>query len=372
VHAEAWVTGQQVSGTIGGAGTTVLSDFHYPLGIPDENAVGNSPYPAFITIAPDARHLAVVIAQVVPFAVEYNPYIVDTSTHAVTSLPPTARISVASEAVPQRILAWADNNTLLIFSGSASRGSSSPSALSYDVSTSSLSSLPGLAASPVEGEVRCGILYYLEYTAFNPIPGDTSGNHYQHGTGRLHRYDLSTHSEIGSPITLGDTSTYGGAEGQILSMGWDVSADGLHLVYQQTTATLGGSSGLITSSQFFAANSDGSGAHPILNTAPSVTSNDMTYMTISPDGSHVAVANANPTPNVATDSLSGGSVRVYAPDAVGQPAWLADSSGFDVTQSDSSGGPVNIYRYLLSTPAGAAGRVPGTVPFSGMFPASNG
>ena len=372
VHAEAWVTGQQVSGTIGGAATAVLSNFHYPLGIPDEGAVGNAPYPAFITISPDAQHLAVEIAQVEPFSVEYNPYIVDTSTHAVIQLPSTARIMVASEAAPQRILAWADNHTLLIFSGSGSRGSSSPSALSYDVTTGTLTSLTGLAASPVEGEVRCGTLYYLSYTAFSPIPGDTSGNHYQRGSGLLHRYNLSTHTEIGSPISLGDISTYGGAEGQIIGMGWDVSADGSQLVYQDTAATLGGSTGLITASQFFAANSDGSNSHQILNTTPVVTSNDMTYITISPDGSHVAVTNANPTPNIATDSLSGGSVRVYSPDAIGQPAWLADGSGFDVSQSNIDGTPQNMYRYLLSTPPGSAGRVPGSIPFTGMFPASNG
>jgi hypothetical protein len=357
-----------VTGTIGSAGATQLSDFHYPLGIPDENAVGNSPSPAFIAIAPDARHLAVAIAQVVPFSVEYNPYIVDTTTHAVTRLPSTARVVVPSETVAQRIFAWADDSTLLIFSGSAARGSSSHSAFSYDVSTNSLSSLTGLSATPVEGEVRCGILYYLEYTALSPVPGDTSGNHYQRGSGVLHRYNLSMHSEIGLSILLGDISTYGGAEGQILGLGWDVSADGSHLVYQHTVDTLS-SSGLTTASQFFAADADGSGAHRILNTSPGVTSNDMTYITISPDGSHVAVTNANPTPNIATDNLGGGSVLVYSPDAMGQPAWLPDSSGFDVSQSTGS---FTIFRYLLSTAPGAAGRIPGSTPFSGMFPVSNG
>ena len=40
---EAWDLGQQVAGTVNGGAVTTLSNFVYPLGIPDENAVGNTP-----------------------------------------------------------------------------------------------------------------------------------------------------------------------------------------------------------------------------------------------------------------------------------------------------------------------------------------
>ena len=83
-----WVQAKQVLGRIpASAATATLSNFVYPLGIQDENAVGNAPTPTLIAVAPDAHHLAVAITQYVPFSVEFNPYIVDTSTHAVTKVP---------------------------------------------------------------------------------------------------------------------------------------------------------------------------------------------------------------------------------------------------------------------------------------------
>jgi hypothetical protein len=58
--AEAWVQSRQVHGHIGGSAVTTLSNFVYPLGLPNESA--SNPYSPFLTNivwAPNARHLAV-------------------------------------------------------------------------------------------------------------------------------------------------------------------------------------------------------------------------------------------------------------------------------------------------------------------------
>lgn len=364
---EAWVSGQQVAGTLNGGAVTTLSNFVYPLGIPDEGAVGNTPSPSFITWSPDGKHLGVMIQQIVPFSAEYDPFIVDTSTHAVTKVPLPGAISVPSEETPKRLITWADNHTLIIMDGLAN----APNVYSYDITSNALSTLPGIS-NAVEGVARCGVLYYLKLTAFSPLAGDNSGNHFKVASGQINRYDLTSHTSIGSAYTIGDATTFAGSEGQITIMGWDVSRDGTKVAYQQTKATLtpGQNAGMALVSHFFAANADGSGATPILNGAPAATSNSESEIAISPSGALVAVTDANPTPNVLTGSMSGGSPRAYTPDATGTAAWLADSSGFDASKVSQSA-VTDIYRYLLSTPLNGAGQAPGTnqVP-GGTFPAT--
>lgn len=364
---EAWDIGQQVVGTVNGGAVTTLSNFVYPLGIPDENAVGNTPKPSFITWSPDGTHLGVLIQQVVPFSVEYDPYVVDTSTHAVTKVPLPGALSVPSDQTSKRMLTWADNHTLIIMSGIAS----APNVFSYDITTNTLSTLPGIGGA-VEGVARCGVLYYLKLSAFSPLAGDTSGNHYMVASGQINRYDLTTHTAIGGAYTVGDATTFGGAEGQVTIMGWDVTRDGAKVAYQQTKATLtpGVNSGMTLVSHFFAANSDGSGATAILNGAPAATANSQCELAISPNGALVAVTDALPSPDVLTGSMSGGSPRAYTPDATGTPAWLADSSGFDASKGSESI-ISDVYRYLLSTPLNGAGQAPGSdqVP-GGTLPAT--
>ena len=368
---EAWVSGQQVAGTLNGGSVTTLSNFAYPLGIPNEGAVGNTPKPSFITWSPDGKHLGVMIQQTVPFSVEYTPFVVDTSTHAVTKVPLPDAISVPSEETPKRMLAWADNHTLIIMDGYSNSHTTSHNVYSYDITANTLSTLPGISDA-VEGVARCGTLFYLKVTAFSPMPGDTSGNHFQVASGQINRYDLSAHTTIGSAYTIGDATTFAGAEGQVTLMGWDVTHDGVRIAYQRTAATLtpGVDSGMKLISHFFAANADGSGATPILNGAPAATSNTASEIAISPNDALVAVTDANPTPDALTGSMSGGSPRAYTPDATGAPAWLADSSGFDASKGSESI-VSDIYRYLLSTPLNSAGQAPGSDQVPGaILPAS--
>ncbi len=341
----AWVVGQQVVGKVpASASATTVSHFVYPLGIPDEGAVGNAPQLTFMAFAPDAAHLAVAVAQFVPFQTEYDPYIVDTATHAVTRIPLATSINVASEDTPHRLFAWADTHTLIIFTAS--------SAQRYDLTTNTLTPLPGISGA-VEGVVRCSTLFYSAYpglnSASNPVVSE-----------QLNRYDLTTSAPIGAPITIGNAGTWGGGEGHVEYGGWDVSPDGAHLAYQSLALTeTAGGGGLNESSHWYTANVDGSGATSIL---PSATANAMAYVSISPDGAYVAVTNANPTPNVLSGPLAGGATRFYdSPSGYSQLAWSADSSGFYAGTSGDPFTPGAIALY----PIGAGGHATGSTAVAG-------
>jgi hypothetical protein len=316
-----------------------ISNFVYPLGIPDEGAVGNNPRLTFTAIAPDAKHLAVAIEQAIPFKAEYTPYIVDTATHTVTKITLSAPINVANSDKAPRMFTWADAHTLIIFANPNLNGAPSGASYSYDINTSTLTPLPGITTGAVEGVARCGVLFYSTFGAFSNIGGST-----QVATTSINRYDLGTNSAIGAPIDIGKASTYGGAEGEITYPGWDASLDGGHIAYQKMAVAVGPT---ITST-WFAANADGSGVVAIL---PKLTSESGARMAISPDGSQVAVTNANPTPNVASGPVSGGSTVFYdTPAGYSQPAWLANSKGF-FSDSGSFSSPL---KFALFSPCGSS------------------
>jgi hypothetical protein len=362
----AWGEGQQIHGGIGGAAPAQLSNFSYPLGLPDEGFSGNQTVPGYVAISPDGHHIAVDEDVFVPFTEEVYPYVVDTSTHAVARVMLPAYPFTPDEE--PRLLAWADNHTLIVFQGLSNRGGSSTNTYAYDISTNSATPLPGITGA-VEGEVRCSTLYWMDLGTFTVLSG-SDPNHTSKAPERIHRYDLTSHTEIGSPITISDASTYGGAEGQVDYAGWDVSRDNTKLVYQHMTVTFSGGNPH-QSSQFFAANADGTGATQILTGPPPVTSTTGARLSISPDGTKVAVTNAQGTPTVATGPTSGtGGTLFYSPDASGQPAWLSDNSGFLATVGVESEPPNDIYQYLLATPP-VGGRVPGTeVHAAGTDPAT--
>lgn len=343
--AEAWATtgdNVQVKGSINGGAETTLSNFTYPLGLPDEGLYG-SDYLAALAWSPDAQHLAVaVVASAGPGQVLY-PYVVDTTSHAVTRVALPNGDGIPELAATNRVFAWADNHTLLIFGGFSGGNNGSGGTVSYsdDITTGSVTPLSGVT-SAYEGVVRCNTLFYLEITALAQV-----GTGRFKGSAKLHRYDLTTHSELGSPLTLGETSTFSGAEGNVSLMGWDVSPDGTRIAYQQTSVSFISSGQVSISSKFMAANADGSGATPILTGA---TSNSTSFLAISPDGQQVAVTNAQPTPTVLSGSLSGGAAYYYQPDAQGPPVWLADSTQFEADQA--LGSVQSIERWSLNTTGG--------------------
>lgn len=361
-----WDEGQQVHGGIGGAAPTQLSTFSYPLGLPDEGFEGNQTTPGYIAVSPDGAHIAVDENVFVPFTEEVNPYVVDTSSHAVTRVTLPAYPQTPGEET--RLLAWADNHTLIVFQGLSNRGGSSTNTYAYDITAHTATALPGVTGA-IDGEVRCSTLYWMALGSFTPLsPADP--NHTMTAPEQVHRYDLASHTEIGSPITISQASTYGGAEGQVDLAGWDVSRDNSKLVYQQMTITSSGGT-VHVASKFFAANEDGSGAAQILTGPPPVTSTTGANLSFSPDASKVAVTNAQGTPTGATGPSSGtGGTLFYSPDAVGQPAWLPGGSGFLAAVGTEQATPNDIYQYLLATPP-VSGRIPGTeVHAAGTDPAT--
>ncbi|HEX8730622.1 MAG TPA: hypothetical protein VF725_01070 [Ktedonobacterales bacterium] len=152
----------------------------------------------------------------------------------------------------------------------------------------------------------------------------------------IRRYDLGTHSMISGSISMGvsGTSVYTGAVGQPLSPGWDVSADGSHIVYEVVTQSGGG----IGTTKVYYANADGSGATRI---ASALFTSHLMRMQFSPDGQWVAFTGALPSPATLSASVSsaGGSgdptFHAYSPDTVGYPVWKWDNSEFWAQSSGS-------------------------------------
>jgi hypothetical protein len=352
-------------GSIGGGAVTTLSHFVYPLGLPheDDTSLSLRPFLSQIIWAPDAKHLAVGVSIANPDeAPDVYPYVVDTATHAVT------RVSVPGNLINSgyRSIAWANNSTLIILTGDTpgdgsdpgARGTGSAAVYSYDISSHATTTLPGITHTTTDGVVRCNTLFYMAITPMADIGIDSFGSHEFKGSALLHRYNLTTHTEIGSAITIGETHDGEGSFTFYFAPGWDASPLGDRIAYQKSTASLSSPGNSGVQSKFYAAHADGSGAVQIFGGPSGVFTGNRVQLGISPNSALVALTEAYPTPNVASDSMAGGSIKYYTPDASGRPAWLSDNSGFDATVEAGSGR--NVERYLLSTPLNPSGRAPGS------------
>lgn len=379
--AEAWfpyVSGStnfvrgQVMGTINNGLVTTLSDFHYPLGIGLEG-IDKTTSPHYLAWSPDAHYLA---AGVTAYYSESNliyPYLIDTTTHATTPIPqPMGTDGLPLKSWPEgRYFAWADNHTLLLFYGSntQAQGSAGPT-YSYDVNTKALTQLPGVQ-NAAEGIVRCSTLFYLELTPATKEINQQNGYTYYEGTALLHRYDLNTHTDIGQPVNIGSTfAQVPGPPDRPSVPSWDVSQDGKTLVYVQGAFWAGNEP---ITQQYLLENVDGSDARGIpTNQIPNWTQYFQTFqMSLSPDGQFVAIEATSGNAPIFTLNVDTGAYRAYGNPYSGAgltewggPQWFKDSSGFDVVNTQSTGQSVAdpyISRYLLSTPPGADGYIPGTV-----------
>jgi hypothetical protein len=349
---------KQIHGSIGGASPTVLSDFHYPLGLPDESFEAATETLGRMTVSPDGHHIGVIVDVFVPNSRGYYPYVVDTTTHAVTRVGTIGGYNASSNEPRQ--LTWADNQTLLIFPGIRGVPGTDP-VYSYNITTAAVTPLAGVTGV-VEGVARCGVLFYMDFTDRTAL---SDADHTRIFNERIHRYNLASHTEIGSPVTISDAYTWGGAEGDIFYAGWDVTRDGARLAWQHAAVT--GVEAL--TSTFQSANADGSGSGAILTGPPAATARSMTYLAISADGSLVAVTNATPSPTVVTGPITGGgAIRYYSPDSGAPPAWLPDGSGFLAGGDNFTPG---VYQFLLATPLDGSGRAHGTVAHAtGIYPAT--
>lgn len=352
--AHSWVdSNRQITGSINGGPVGQISNFVYPLGLPLEDQFGPAA-PSYTTWAPDGKHLATLVDIVVPFSRFSYPYIVDTVTKVATQvqLPQGMQMEspVSMEWARERSIAWADNDTLLIFAVMGPNqqiggtGASQTTSYHYRLSTHTLTPLPGVTTA-IQGVVRCTTLYYLELSSmkqFEICNHFSVADYWYLGGAFLHRYGLITQTSIGQPFFLGNTSSCPGFyDGAVEAMGWDVTADGKALVYQQVLIHPGPivnpSSQIVklqTKSRFMVMDVNNPGSPtPILGGA---VSNSNAYLTISPDQQSVAVV-ATDTLTIAdpsnalvyTGSIGGGAVSSHNPAAGGLPAWYADSQGFD-------------------------------------------
>ncbi len=351
---EAWICNGQILASIAGNPATALSDFSYPLPVPNGPALGESS-PAALLWSPDGNHLAVAFAPAQPGAgINCYPFILDVQTQAITRVVLPA-YPTGAKAPTATHLAWADAQTLLIFgTAPAGAGVSAPPGLAgsagttsyrYNLTNGQATALPGITTA-ASGSVRGTTLFYLELTPLSQMAGAAG---FYKGSALLHRYDLTSQQEVGTPLMLGDTLA-SITPRTMLIPGWDASPDGSQIVYQQMSVTLAaGATRPAVTSLFWAAQADGTGAVPIL---AGIASSSAARLSISPDGALVAATGIQPGPGTYAESLKGGAVHAFTPANASAPAWLSDSSGFDA--SSDFVGDDDVLRYLLSTPGAPA------------------
>jgi hypothetical protein len=290
-------------------------------------------------LSPDGQHIAVVGGAGCGDGQEHGMvFVVTVATGSFDPVP-------TSDALTnERSVGWLNSSTLWI------AGSSS--------GTLGVAGVHAMPVGGVEAVVRGDSLFYLS------MGGDfTSGLI----SATLHRYSLSAHHDLNS-INLGTFElAKGRSPGDFHFQGWDASLDGSHVVYQVTTPAPAGDSQLegIASSRIFYANADGSGARPILQY---MTTNNAVRIRISPDGTQVAVTEAEPSPDIITGCVtssgtSGDSCFHAYTLPTGQsssdyPAWAADGHAFLV---ESNG---NLYRFTVGIPTGVLAESNATNPWS--------
>lgn len=270
-------------------------------------------------------------------------YIINASTGAAT------KVASANIRLSLRQTGWIDNSTIWWIQGTH---------LNSHVIGGGSSAIGTLSGSYVEDVVlRGSTLFYTTGV----------GSGYQ-----LARFSLTSHSVLSGAINLGTHNPCACSRGDALTPGFDVSADGAHVVYQKIAPASSSSADEegVASSQFFYANADGSGARRIASVA---TAASMVKMQLSPDGRLVAVARAEPAPSVFTASvasagLSGDpNMHFYTPDGRSYPVWKTDSATFwastkDIADVDTTA-PGNVEHFSMGTGAGSIGIAGGANPW---------
>jgi hypothetical protein len=175
------------------------------------------------------------------------------------------------------------------------------------------------------------------------------------GSTTLYHYDLSQSKVVGS-VSLGNTQEQLPARPtNPHEQGWDVSADGSHVVYQRATTNPSDTQDRATTSSFWYAAADFSGTRQILE---SLSTHDTLRLSLSPDGKSVAATDdaVYASPGLATTgsvTSSGGSgdptYHTYMPSAGDLPVWFPDGSAFYATAQ----GGAAIDRYTVGKATGA-------------------
>jgi hypothetical protein len=310
-HAFAWTqhdgTGvAQVWASVNGA--TPVQITHTP-------APGGGPCDAVLTYGPPvfAPDLAHVVAVAATASCGDGPLVGQVMIITVASATATA---VPSGAIPHavranmRAVGWVNASTIFyLWAGSL---------FTYTIGAAAATQVAAVANAE-EAVVRGHVLFYLRSDTASFV-----------NTLTLHRFDLTTSSEILGPVSMGQLHVCQCSPGDYPLPGWDVSHDGAHIVYQHTTPRTDASYGAATS-QILYADADGGHATPI---AQALTGTTLLRMQLAPNGQVVGidgVVDTAPVVTAATGSpgLAGDpNYHTYTPDATGFPVWKWDNSSF--------------------------------------------
>lgn len=270
--------------------------------------------------------------------------IITRSSGAIAAVPSTAGPGSNFIRITQRAAGWINNNTIwyITYAGLYTYKLGA-------VSTTFVSSLGGV--HPEEAALRGSTLFF---SYENPGFGTNPSNQY------LGRFDMGSSSVLSGHISMGTAAGCACSPGDFRTPGWDVTADGSHVAYQ-VVAPGSSNTQRVSSSKFYYANADGSGASQI---ASYVSTNQFARLLIAPNGALVAISAALPSPSVVTASVTtpgnngDPNLHVYHPDAYDFPVWKWDSSEFwaaTEATSDIGSGPSNIYAFTVSSSSSTVG-----------------
>ncbi|HEY7094215.1 MAG TPA: hypothetical protein VH393_13615 [Ktedonobacterales bacterium] len=329
---------KQIHGSLAGAAPATLSAFAYPL---TPAASGYTDFgPTQISLAPDGKHTAVLQTQIIPNSdapPQFILFSVDTTTHAVTR--------IANVGTRADLAGWADTKTLLYTQSPFWPSHVATENLHfYDIAAHTDSTIAGVKGV-AKAEVRCSTLYWSEYIPASGI-----------GAEKLHRYNLTTHVEIGAPIDLGKAfrlpSEIAGPDSVTGGGDWEVSVDNTTLIWQRLDTVTVPSSGDVNigASTYQKAAADGSGAVAILAGAPADAYTRIAYLSLAPATGFLAVSTGGLL--LTYNPAVVGSMRSYTPNSTFSvaPVWLPDGNGFlaDIYSLHSTGPVSDLYQYSVS------------------------
>lgn len=283
-------------------------------------------------------------------------YVIDASTGAAALVHgPTYTANILLSVrqagwVDNTHLWWTDSQKLYEYTLGAAHG------VAIGTLASSSGSSYSLAA---DAALRGNTLFYVTTSG-------TSGSTAR--TFALKRFDLTTHAILSGAISLGSDHVCMCSPGDRTEPGFDVSADGAHVVYQRVTASASDSGEGIASSQFYYASADGSGASRIASYA---TAKTFVRMQLSPNGHFVSIARAFPSPSLLTASVSspGASgdpnLKFYHPDGSTYAVWdWRGATLWTGTEDVGVDSPhPNVERYSFGTAAGSVSASGGNNPW---------
>lgn len=287
---------------------------------------------------------------------EGDLYVVDASTGAASAVQGTTYAGNILLSVRQA--GWVNNTTIWWISGQTvyeyTLGAAHSTALG-DIAGSSGSSY----TSAMDAVLRGNTLFF----------GTVSGTvNVTTRTFALKRFDMTSHALIPGSVNMGSDHICVCSPGDRTEPGFDVSADGSHIVFQRVAASASDSGEGIASSQFFYAHADGSSASQIASFA---TSTSFTRIQFSPNGHFVSIARAFPSPSVLTASVTSAgasgdpNLHVYHPDGSTFAVWDWRGTTLWTGTSEVSGDTTasDVERFTVGTAAGSVSAAGGNNPW---------